>query len=55
MNRWYFPFLIGTIIFVVLSLIGKFEMAYIVTYSVGLTLGFFLMYWLNRKKRQNTD
>ncbi|WP_175987333.1 hypothetical protein [Bacillus sp. Marseille-Q1617] len=55
MNRWYFPFLVGTIIFLVLSLIGKFDMSYIVTYSVGLTLGFFLMYWLNRKKRQNAD
>ncbi|MDX8344951.1 hypothetical protein [Rossellomorea sp. YZS02] len=48
MNRWYFPFIVGIIVFLFLFLIGKYEMTFIVSLSSGITLGFFLMYWLNR-------
>ncbi|CAN7263929.1 hypothetical protein [Rossellomorea sp. LjRoot5] len=48
MNRWYFPFIVGIIIFLFLFLLGDYEMTLILTLSGGFTLGFFLMYWLNR-------
>ena len=48
MNRWYFPFVVGIIIFVFLFLLGDYEMTLILTLSGGFTLGFFLMYWFNR-------
>jgi hypothetical protein len=48
MNRWYFPFVVGIIIFMFLFLLGDYEMTLILTLSGGFTLGFFLIYWFNR-------
>ncbi|WP_179884781.1 hypothetical protein [Bacillus sp. AFS015802] len=50
MNRWYSPFIVGIIVFLFLLLIGKYEVTFILSLSGGITLGFFLMYWLNRGK-----
>ncbi|PFG05154.1 hypothetical protein [Bacillus sp. es.034] len=52
MNRWYFPFVVGIIIFMFLFLLGDYEMTLILTLSGGFTLGFFLMYWFNRGSRK---
>ncbi|MCA1054268.1 hypothetical protein LCM10_04650 [Rossellomorea aquimaris] len=50
MNRWYFPFTVGVIVFILLLMIGKHDLTYILLSSGGITLGFFLMYVFNRGK-----
>ncbi|MEW4225827.1 hypothetical protein [Rossellomorea marisflavi] len=55
MNRWYFPFTVGIIVFLVLSIIGKQDMTYILLWSGGIALGFFLMYLVSRKNRKSSS
>lgn len=52
MQRWYFPFLVGISVFLGLILIGKQDLSFILTYSVGILLGFLVIYWI-RRKREN--
>ncbi len=55
MNRWYFPFAVGIIVFLVLSIIGKQDLTYILLWSSGITLGFFLMYLVSRKNQKSSS
>jgi positive regulator of sigma E activity len=55
MNRWYFPFTVGIIVFLVLSIIGKQDLTYILLWSGGITLGFFLMYVVSRRARKKSS
>ncbi|MGD6846580.1 hypothetical protein [Rossellomorea aquimaris] len=50
MQRWYFPFLVGIFVFIGLTLIGKQDLSFILTYSAGIFLGFFVMYLIKRKR-----
>ncbi|MEW4327074.1 hypothetical protein Q0N12_10390 [Rossellomorea marisflavi] len=55
MNRWYFPFAVGIIVFLVQSIIGKQDLTYIPLWSSGITLGFFLMYVVGRRARKKSS
>ncbi|WP_156142403.1 hypothetical protein [Rossellomorea aquimaris] len=50
MNRWYFSFLVGILVFLGLFFIGKQELSFILLYSFGTFMGFFGMYLLNRRR-----
>ncbi|MGE6753862.1 hypothetical protein ACQKFO_10460 [Rossellomorea sp. NPDC071047] len=50
MKHWYFPFLVGIIVFFGLILVGKQDFSFILTYSVGILLGFLMIYLIKRKR-----
>ncbi|MGG1631140.1 hypothetical protein [Rossellomorea sp. NRS-1567] len=50
MHRWYFSLLVGIVVFLGLFLIGKQDLSFILTYSAGIFLGFFVIYLIKRKR-----
>ncbi len=50
MNHWYFSFLVGIVVFLGLYFIGKQELSFILLYSFGVFIGFFIMYLMNRRR-----
>lgn len=50
MHRWYFSLLVGIVVFLGLFLIGKQDFPFILTYSAGIFLGFFVIYLFKRNR-----